>query len=309
MKFWTIVIGAIFVFSSIAGTVSGTARYTGSMSGTILIAFLSEGTTSIDPFSMPYTTIMAPGAYSISSDSLYDGPGYYGIAYLGTGVMFPMPASGNPAGMTSEPITLSGGVETGVVIDLTEDGDVGGKITYDGDIRDITVNIWDVFTEFLGGIATLEITENVADTLYSITDVPAGAKRIEAFADINGNGEYDDGEPIGTYASPLGDMAFVGGGSPTATSTDITISASGISEKLPDNNSLDIYPNPFNSACAINYEGVISIYDIQGNLVRELSGKVWDGRDNKGQLLSSGLYLIAAKNSGKTTVKTVVFAK
>jgi hypothetical protein len=220
-----------------------------------------------------------------------------------------MPASGNPAGMTPEPITLSGGIATGVIIDLTESGNVGGKITYSGDISEICVNIWDIFPEFLGGAAALEITENVGDTLYFIEDVPAGAKRIEAFADLNGNEILDSGEPFGTYASPLGDMAFVGGGSPTETGVDITITGSGVAEKLPGKNSLNIYPNPFNSACAINFDGAISIFDIRGNLVRNLSGKIWDGRNDKGQTLSSGLYLIVAKNAGKSLVKTVVFAK
>ncbi|RKZ29446.1 hypothetical protein DRQ36_08620 [bacterium] len=93
---------------------------------------------------------------------------------------------------------------------------------------------------------------------------------------------------------------------------------------MPKNLSIgSIYPNPFNMNCRIELEGVsaeteIEIFDLTGRLVRvlypadadKLSGIIWDGRDNSGRNLPSGVYLIRA-SSGKnvTDSKRVVMLK
>lgn len=70
---------------------------------------------------------------------------------------------------------------------------------------------------------------------------------------------------------------------------------------------LHAYPNPFNSSVIFkntsNLIGRLCIYNIAGQLVKTLNtarkeGQVkWNGADDKGQPLSSGVYLVAAKTS------------
>ncbi|HPY00944.1 MAG TPA: FlgD immunoglobulin-like domain containing protein, partial [Candidatus Marinimicrobia bacterium] len=70
------------------------------------------------------------------------------------------------------------------------------------------------------------------------------------------------------------------------------------------------YPNPFNASTSIKYtlpqkaHVKIDIYNIQGQLVRTLSKgeessgthiAVWDGKDNIGKNVSSGVYFFQLK--------------
>jgi len=78
---------------------------------------------------------------------------------------------------------------------------------------------------------------------------------------------------------------------------------------------LSNYPNPFNSSTIISYShdisGEIRIYDISGQLARVLriksgsGGQVtWDGTNQRGERLSSGIYFARAKSiSGLETMK------
>jgi len=84
---------------------------------------------------------------------------------------------------------------------------------------------------------------------------------------------------------------------------------------VPRTIALSSYPNPFNSNTIISYSGIIggeiSIYDITGQLVRTINlepgqdGKVtWDGGNQSGERLSSGVYFARAKShSGFKTIK------
>ncbi len=84
------------------------------------------------------------------------------------------------------------------------------------------------------------------------------------------------------------------------------------------------YPNPFNSWTAINWiqneESIvtISIYDILGEEVKILlsknfsSGKntaVWDGTDNKGYLISSGVYFLTIRLQNQIKTIKIVYNK
>ena len=82
--------------------------------------------------------------------------------------------------------------------------------------------------------------------------------------------------------------------------------------ELPVRPTIRLFPNPFNSSCRIELGNApieaVSIYDISGRLVRELSPAYsdggycvgWDGRDFRGIDLPSGVYLVAvAKRDGK----------
>ena len=85
---------------------------------------------------------------------------------------------------------------------------------------------------------------------------------------------------------------------------------------LPEKPYLSVFPNPFNGKCKIEFGGEIfgiEIIDITGRLVREYSVTpresylIWDGRDDVGNSLSTGIYLIRSK--GCEIVRKAVYIK
>ena len=82
------------------------------------------------------------------------------------------------------------------------------------------------------------------------------------------------------------------------------------------------YPNPFNTFTDIGFElnavseVILDVYDTEGRKVRTLvQGKddegphiaKWDGRDDSGRRVSSGMYLcrLQVKNGGGRAVETI----
>lgn len=87
---------------------------------------------------------------------------------------------------------------------------------------------------------------------------------------------------------------------------------------------LQNYPNPFNPETAIHFQilertrVVLNVYDILGNKVRTLVAEekvpgvyrvVWDGKDDSGRLLSSGVYLYKLQAGPFTAVRKMTFIK
>lgn len=66
------------------------------------------------------------------------------------------------------------------------------------------------------------------------------------------------------------------------------------------------FPNPFRGTTMIRFgsDRIVSarIYDVQGRLVRKVEGQIgvfeWDGRDQSGKLLPSGLYFCKVDSGG-----------
>ena len=84
------------------------------------------------------------------------------------------------------------------------------------------------------------------------------------------------------------------------------------------------YPNPFNPETAINFslkesgKVRINIYNLKGQLVRQLldtelpAGRhqiVWNGKDNQGRSVSSGIYLYRMEAKGYTNTKKMMLMK
>jgi hypothetical protein len=87
---------------------------------------------------------------------------------------------------------------------------------------------------------------------------------------------------------------------------------------------LSTSPNPFNPEVTLRFSLdnksaiTLQVFDIRGNLVRHLMqgeqtagphAVVWNGRDNNGHLLSSGIYIIRLISNGREEVKRVLFVK
>jgi hypothetical protein len=79
-------------------------------------------------------------------------------------------------------------------------------------------------------------------------------------------------------------------------------------------------PNPFSASTRISLSAgdsglhALSVYDVQGRLVRTLAANrqsitVWDGRDDAGQLLPSGTYMIRCDVSGEHVTARVVLQR
>ena len=139
--------------------------------------------------------------------------------------------------------------------------------------------------------------------LYNATD----GKEYNVTTDYNGSCSDSDTDEL----SELG-KAVVG-------SEDIEVT----SMKLQQN-----YPNPFNPTTTINFnvhmDGpvTLNIYDITGRLVKTLvdnefkvSGNtsgydvIWDGTDNFGSLVSTGLYLYSLQTADMTVTKKMIYMK
>lgn len=88
--------------------------------------------------------------------------------------------------------------------------------------------------------------------------------------------------------------------------------------RLPEKDGLSVFPNPFQPTTGIylNLATVspvtVKIYDVAGRMVRTLARNIrkvglsridWDGRDQHGQPLGSGLYMVKMEGAG--TVRTV----
>ena len=84
------------------------------------------------------------------------------------------------------------------------------------------------------------------------------------------------------------------------------------------------YPNPFNPSTNISFRianpsiSSLIIYDVSGNLVRELKNGfmsegeynlTWDGRSSTGQSVSSGLYIYQLKSNSYIATKKMLMIK
>lgn len=95
-------------------------------------------------------------------------------------------------------------------------------------------------------------------------------------------------------------------------------------EQNPDGFELQVYPNPFNESTTIHFNRIssqhiqIQIYDMLGRSVRTIpvsSGLVgpvtvrWDGKDDQGNVLASGLYWVMLKQKNQFESQKILYLK
>ncbi|MCK5832840.1 hypothetical protein KAH81_04120 [bacterium] len=78
--------------------------------------------------------------------------------------------------------------------------------------------------------------------------------------------------------------------------------------KRPENEEIAVWPNPFNASCVISASTRVVIYDLMGKAVRQLEMGVqnktlWDGCDNTGNELPTGIYLVKALDNRSSSIK------
>lgn len=143
---------------------------------------------------------------------------------------------------------------------------------------------------------------------------------------------YTDNEidQDGTYYYWL-QSADLDGGNETFGSINIQVQQTGTGNGIIPGPQLrtgvnSVFPNPFTSSTTIHY-GVakngsdvqIGVYNVKGELVRELVNRIhdsntnysvgWNGKDYAGNGCSNGLYFIVLKSGGETSVRKAILVK
>jgi len=86
---------------------------------------------------------------------------------------------------------------------------------------------------------------------------------------------------------------------------------------LPEDLSVKVFPNPFNSSVNIslpnNFSEPIDIIDINGYLIKKLRSHdnhtTWDGTDENGNTVNSGIYLLRIKDKNKDLLLRLIYIK
>ena len=154
----------------------------------------------------------------------------------------------------------------------------------------------------------------------SLKDLGDGTYRLETRFAVGGRAELRDVEVFIEQSTPLGrhwinlSRNIVVQGDPNTAVTEA------FAETLPQTFVLDQnYPNPFNSSTVIRFalpfstDVELSVYNLTGQQVATLADGTrqagvytirWDGRDDHGLELASGVYLYRLQTSDGTQVKT-----
>ena len=316
----------IMVFTAIVlfgGTISGELSYPGGGLGAYAVMVIDPATIasiamgdSIDFASLPIAPLFMPGEYSIDGD-FTDGMPYtvFGVKLEDMSTI--RPQSGDPMGLYPEDVYTFGGSATDIDVELATEGPIGGHIDYAGDISVVKMNVYDVMA---GSLAVLEGVYPVGDSPdYSVT-VPSGFKRLEFFADLNGNDNWDriELEPGTIYsgigADMWGPIVFAGGGDKFATGVDVFIPNTDVSEikSNVEKFSIKCTPNPFNSTAVIKFyapeNAVLTVSDISGKVIqqRKVSGS---GELKIGENLCAGAYLVSLCGKGVVLNQRISFIK
>ncbi len=104
----------------------------------------------------------------------------------------------------------------------------------------------------------------------------------------------DEGASIVVTIDTLGSSQDIG---------EIMLGVMGVDEgRIPGEISIRAYPNPFNAECRIEGASSVEIVDITGKILRNIDGEgslMWDGRDDYGRDLPSGIYFISDRKTGR----------
>ena len=154
-------------------------------------------------------------------------------------------------------------------------------------------------------------------------DKIASANQLSSIIDLNIT-------PISTVASEVAVISFeniivAGENGQELDYPDSFVYEVSNSDLIPTTTSLsNVYPNPFNPSTTIDYtlsnnsDVKLSIYDMQGWFVRVLVSNnqeagiynvVWNGFNDNGEQVSSGMYLVLMEANGNVYQQSVTLLK
>ena len=138
-----------------------------------------------------------------------------------------------------------------------------------------------------------------------------------------GNAEWDSDEPNVYYDNYLMGVLVVGGGMSEEPVLDLNLAGMKSAPK-PEEVSMTVFPNPFNSRVRLQYTldrtdfVQISAWDVSGRKVATLENSSmetgvhfteWNATDNDGNALSTGTYTIRMTVGDKVVSKNVIIIK
>jgi hypothetical protein len=168
---------------------------------------------------------------------------------------------------------------------------------------------------------TLDKPATITFRLSGIPNVPSAIYRVLADTSVVplGGQRTPDGASISTTLSQLGGVVVLFGANVAQ------------GEGFGGVRGLDVQPRVlspngggFDTRAAISFEagksgnGAVKVFDRAGRLVREVSENdafapgrnvvFWDGRDADGQVVPSGIYVVAVRFDGQTQVASIAVA-
>ncbi|MCH7549518.1 MAG: T9SS type A sorting domain-containing protein, partial [Candidatus Krumholzibacteriota bacterium] len=140
---------------------------------------------------------------------------------------------------------------------------------------------------------------------------------LDELSDINARSYFDpSARPGGSYTYRIGAVREDGSESYSSTATaSVAVPALSLSQN---------HPNPFNPSTIIEYAlpqtapVLLTIHDVRGRLVRRLVNETiavgnrsveWDGRDERGNSVSTGVYFYRLVASGEVLTRKMVLVK
>ncbi len=101
------------------------------------------------------------------------------------------------------------------------------------------------------------------------------------------------------------------------------ITAVATAPRVPAGFSLEAWPNPFNAETTLSFTVTtagpvaLTVFDLRGRVVRGWSGHygagthslTWDGRDEGGRAVASGVYIASARQGGAAIARKVTLLK
>ena len=101
------------------------------------------------------------------------------------------------------------------------------------------------------------------------------------------------------------------------------ITAVSAAPRVPAGFKLEAWPNPFNAETTLSFTVTtagpvaLTVFDLQGRVLRGWSGHygagthslTWDGRDEGGRAVASGVYLASARQGGAAIARKVTLLK
>ena len=194
-----------------------------------------------------------------------------------------------------------------------------------GDVAEIYYHVGNVMTLWPTANAELSSVGGLVSKDEGFPHLAAwsryGSGKVVGYGDSSSMADGTDSEPHENNWTEAGHRAFFLNASLWLLADD----ASGVPDFAgPFGPSLQAWPNPFNPqttiVCSLASGGVLdlSIFDAAGHKVRDLGGNYlsagehhldWDGRDNRGRNLPSGVYLVRAATGTAVTSTKLVLAR
>ncbi len=307
--------------AAFAGMIMGTLIAPGTPTDTAYVFVFHDFSTLMDTAFFWTTTVPPDYDFVFDDPAIIDDYDYNVMGLIPSGLM---PESGDPAGQYPDnPFRISGGLITGVDVELAETGGVDGRITYSGGSDSLKIDFYNQYPVLFGGSPSLDGTWPVTDTGFTLDSIPSGTKTAIAWSDVNGNDMCDTtgfvDEPHAWFSNDMEGIFIVGGGVNMEIDFNLDLGEVAESERQPTDFGIRCFPNPFNSTVSILVASngkplEIEIYDALGKLVdRVAEREAFTGfsllRYNPPENMASGVYLVKATSGKITKTQNIVYTK